>query len=101
MTKKPTTKKPQNVHIRAPYQFVPFSETILTAYQNEDELPEHDKIRPDLKTGEIKITLRAETPVFISDGIEHGDKIKRFFRLADDDVSEPVDLFDNRVDAFS
>ena len=53
----------------APYNFVPFSNKILFPYPDGmDSLPGHDEIRPDLKTGEIQITLTAETPVFVSDG---------------------------------
>lgn len=51
--------------VRAPYNFVPFSSRIL-AYQGD--APAHNAADPELKTGEIHVTLTAETPVFVSDG---------------------------------
>lgn len=55
--------------VRTPYNFVPFSNRKpLLPYSSFSELPAHDRIDPRLKTGEIHITLRAETPVFVSDG---------------------------------
>lgn len=63
---------------RAPYNFIPFhtgdgaraprAEKVLVRYRDIKELPRHDVIDPALKTGEIHVTLRAETPVFVSDG---------------------------------
>ena len=68
----------------APYNFVPFHagdgsgapgaagerpmERVLLRYRDASELPRHDVIDPALKTGEIHVTMRAETPVFVSDG---------------------------------
>lgn len=49
----------------APYNFVPFSNRILPY---EGELPPHDKIDPSLHTGEIELTMTAQTPVFVSGG---------------------------------
>lgn len=70
--------------VRAPYNFVPFHskgssgmaqkgrvEKVLVRYQSEADLPRHDVIAPELKTGEIHVTMRAETPVFVSDGDGH------------------------------
>lgn len=51
--------------VRAPYNFVPFSGKILEYKEN---IPAHDAVDPDLKTGEIHVTLTADTPVFVSDG---------------------------------
>ncbi len=67
---------------RAPYNFVPFhargaqegvrpTARVLYRYDSTEELPRHDVIDPSLKTGEIHVTLTAETPVFVSDGNEH------------------------------
>lgn len=54
---------------RAPYNFVPLSKKRpLFPYADESELPRHDTLRRDLITGEIHVTLRAETPIFVSDG---------------------------------
>lgn len=51
--------------VRAPYNFVPFSGKVL---QYTDGVPAHDSTDPALKTGEIHVTLTADTPVFVSDG---------------------------------
>lgn len=53
---------------RAPYNFVPFSDKLLIRYESLEELPRHDRIDPALKSGEIQVELKAETPVFVSDG---------------------------------
>lgn len=69
----------------APYNFAPFSSKILTPAANKDILLEeagHDKIRSDRLTGEIRVTLEAETPVFVSNGTREADKTLRFFRDA-------------------
>lgn len=49
----------------APYNFIPFSNRIITY---EKKQPNHNKICTELKTGEIKVTITAETPIFISNG---------------------------------
>ena len=51
--------------VRAPYNFVPFSGKIL---EYKEDIPGHDAVDPKLKTGEIHVTLTADTPVFASDG---------------------------------
>lgn len=56
---------PNDTTVHAPYNFVPFSEKIL---EYKEEVPAHDSVDPDLKTGEIHVTLTADTPVFVSDG---------------------------------
>lgn len=55
----------ENSVVHAPYNFVPFSDKVLS-YQGE--VPAHDSTDPALKTGEIHVTLEAVTPVFVSDG---------------------------------
>lgn len=65
--------------VHAPYNFVPFSEKILIRYSGLSELPRHDRIDPALKSGEIQVELRAETPVFVSDGQQN----PHFFRGPD------------------
>ena len=67
----------------APYNFVPFSNKILLPAADAETLLEeagHDKIRPERMTGEIHVTLEAETPVFVSNGTREADKTLRFFR---------------------
>ena len=56
--------------VHAPYNFVPFSNRVMVRYAAPEDLPPHDRIDPELKTGEIHVTLRAETPVFVGDGNE-------------------------------
>ena len=83
----------------APYNFVPFHsknspganagsgksrvERVLIRYDSAEDLPPHDRIDPALKTGEIHVTMTAETPVFVSDGNEH------FFRGANGQLMLP------------
>lgn len=55
----------ENSIVRAPYNFVPFSNKVL---EYPGEIPGHDSTDPELKTGEIHVTLKAITPVFVSDG---------------------------------
>lgn len=69
-TPKSAAAKPSQCAAHAPYNFVPFPGRILT-YDAADPLPGHDRIDPALKTGEIHLTMRAQTPVFVSDGNEH------------------------------
>jgi len=63
--------------VYAPYNFVPFSESVLLPYTGTDQLPKHNVIGPgrateedsgrgDLKTGEIHITITAQTPVLVA-----------------------------------
>lgn len=68
----------QTVQPKAPYNFVPFSDKVIVRYEDVKDLPDHDVINPNLKSGEIHITMRAETPVFVSDGTEKA----HFFRGA-------------------
>ncbi|MCD8340865.1 MAG: TIGR03986 family CRISPR-associated RAMP protein [Clostridiales bacterium] len=68
-------KKINKVH--APYNFVPFSNSILFPYKNAEALPSHGEWDATRKTGEIKIRMQAETPVFVSNGDKDNP---RFFR---------------------
>ncbi|MCC8064913.1 MAG: TIGR03986 family CRISPR-associated RAMP protein [Clostridiales bacterium] len=54
--------------VHAPYNFVPFSNSILFPYDTADDLPSHGEWDATRKTGEIEIRMKAETPVFVSDG---------------------------------
>ena len=72
-------------HTHTPYNFVPFSNKILSSAPDTETLLEeagHDKIRPERLTGEIRVTLEAETPIFVSNGTREADKTLRFFRDA-------------------
>ena len=71
-------KKEHLVH--APYNFVPFSERVQLPYEDETQLPRHDRFDPEKRTGEIRISLTAETPVFVSNGERENP---HFFQGAD------------------
>ena len=76
------TEMPNDPTVRAPYNFVPVSSKIL---EYKDDIPAHDAVDPELKTGEIHVTLTAETPVFVSNGEKHAD----FFRGPDGTIQIP------------
>ena len=72
--------------VRAPYNFVPFTERQpFMRYTDVSQLPAHDELCAELNTGEIHLTLTAETPVFVSDGQEQAD----FFRGANGNYMIP------------
>ena len=50
-------REEKNPKIHAPYNFVPFSGKIIERYKDMEELPDYGKIDPDLKTGEIHVTM--------------------------------------------
>ena len=78
-------KTPENT-VRAPYNFVPFTDRKpFMRYDDVSQLPAHDELRADLLTGEIHLTLTAETPVFVSDGQKNAD----FFRGANGNYMIP------------
>lgn len=76
---------------RAPYNFVPFTSKVLRRYQEIDDLPPHDQIDPELMTGEIHVTMIAETPVFVSDGKKgkDGKPDPDFFRRPNGEFALP------------
>ena len=56
---------------QAPYNFIPFSKKMpICRYSSIQELPAHNQIDPSLHTGQIQITLTAQTPVYIGNGTE-------------------------------
>lgn len=57
-----------NVTIHAPYNFVGYERTPVKRFERTEDLPRHNVISTDLKSGEIHYMLEAVTPVFISDG---------------------------------
>ena len=57
-TKKKSEKN--DIPIRAPYNFVPFSNKVLCRYNRTDDLPSHDKLDKDLHSGEIHLTIEGE-----------------------------------------
>lgn len=66
--------------VRAPYNFVSFPKQVLQRYQAIEEVPRQDQWDASLCSGEITITLTAETPVFVSNGNREEPD---FFRGAD------------------
>lgn len=76
----------QNKEVHAPYNFVPFSNVVLQRYENEDELPDYEKIDPQLKTGEIVVNIEAETPIYVSNG---NSEKEDFFKGADGEYQIP------------
>lgn len=72
----------ENSRVHAPYNFVPFSSKVLIPYESVGDLPRHDELRTDLKSGEIHVTLQAKTPVFVSDGDPKKQNDSHFFRGA-------------------
>lgn len=54
--------------VHAPYNFIPFSAQAIRRYDSLEELPAHDRLDSKLKSGEIHVTFKAKTPVFVSDG---------------------------------
>lgn len=67
--------------VHAPYNFVPFSNKVLVRYESPEQLPRHDVLGKTLKSGEIHITMCAETPVLVADGKDSREV--HFFRGAD------------------
>lgn len=76
--------------VHAPYNFISFAESPWLPYQSMDDLPPHDRIDPQRRTGELHITLTAETPVFVAGekGRSPGDA-SRFFRTPDGALAIP------------
>lgn len=76
--------------VHAPYNFISFAESPWLPYQSIDDLPPHDRIDPQRRTGELHITLTAETPVFVAGekGRSPGDA-SRFFRTPDGALAIP------------
>lgn len=67
---------------RAPYNFVPIPSNPICRYEDPKELPPHDKLDSELLTGQIRITVKAETPIFIGAGSDSETKKKteQFFK---------------------
>ena len=55
-------------YIGAPYNFVPFPETVIP-YDQKQPIP-HSKVSDELLSGEIDYTITAQSPIFIDDGQE-------------------------------
>lgn len=49
----------------APYNFVPLPEMVVTAVDNADELPDHDRYYPARYTGYFEVTLTTRSPLYV------------------------------------
>jgi len=49
----------------APYNFVPLPEVVVTAVNNADDLPDHDRYEPDKYTGYFDVVLTTKSPVYV------------------------------------
>ncbi len=77
----------KNEWVHAPYNFIPFSDRLLIRYDTPEQLPPHNVLDDQLKSGEIHITMKAETPVFLSNGEKEGKA--GFFRGANGKMMIP------------
>lgn len=59
------SKIPLQVQTTANYNFVPIVDTVLMEHSSQNV--KYSKIATEKNSGEIKITLKAETPIFVSD----------------------------------
>ena len=57
----------ENKQAHAPYNFIPFSNRVFLL-PGEGQLPAYASFDRGRRTGEIYVTLTADTPVFVSDG---------------------------------
>lgn len=56
-----------------PYNFIPLPDTVFCRYSSINDLPKHDVYTDGLLSGTITCTLKAETPICISRGLEGGE----------------------------
>lgn len=49
----------------APYNFTPLPETVVTAVENANDLPDHDRYYTDRHTGYFEVTLTTKSPVYV------------------------------------
>lgn len=79
-----------NSKTHAPYNFVPFAEKPVCRYADPVDLPRHDEWDRNLLSGSIRVTVTAETPVFIGNSDkENAD----FFRDASGRYAIPGSSF--------
>jgi CRISPR-associated protein (TIGR03986 family) len=55
----------QNRAASAPYNFVPLPEVVVTAVDNADDLPSHDRHYADHHTGHFEVTLTTKSPLYV------------------------------------
>lgn len=49
----------------APYNFVPLPEVVVTAVDDANDLPDHDRYYPDRHTGYFEVTLTTKSPLYV------------------------------------
>ncbi len=49
----------------APYNFVPLPEVVVTAVDDANDLPDHDRYYPDRHTGYFEMTLTTKSPLYV------------------------------------
>lgn len=59
-------KQVDNSYVGAPYNFIPFNNDVVSV--DKEQLLIHDVINDDMISGEISYKIKAESPIFISDG---------------------------------
>jgi CRISPR/Cas system CSM-associated protein Csm3 (group 7 of RAMP superfamily) len=72
---KQSTSKQNDIYSKAPYNFIPLNEKVISA----EELPDFDKYYPNRFTGYIEIEVKAQTPLYIRDTLteeEYKEKLK-------------------------
>ena len=82
-------KQPQRKPVKAPYNFIYLCPRPVVRYADISELPCHNVWQPELLSGEIHITMKAQTPVFISNGLNKEEDTVDFFRGADGSYQIP------------
>lgn len=55
----------QNRTASAPYNFVPLPEVVVTAVDEANDLPDHDRYYPDRHTGYFEVTLTTKSPLYV------------------------------------
>lgn len=64
----------------AAYNFIPFAEQPLRRYEKLEDLPPHSRWNSNLLSGEIRVTIKAITPIFVGSG---DDKRPDFYQDAE------------------
>jgi len=80
--------KDESMYSVAPYNFVSFPSMSVSRYNRPEELPPHNSYKDkELLSGYIEYTIRAKTPIIVSDGVERNEAY--FFRNSDGKYAIP------------
>lgn len=77
---------------RAPYNFVPLPETVVTAVANPDQLPGHDRYFADRHSGFFDVTLTTCAPLYIRSPLT----LEESLRKMEEQVKDRPDFFFTR-----